>query len=133
MCIAACSSDDSPASESLVVTDGTSEKMYTPEELEKLGSDQAEFGGVMYKGVQLSELLRDAGFDPGALRAVKASASDGFTVNYEPDLFNLANTLVAYAQVDGPLSEDDGTFRMVLPDQEGKLNPRHLVEIKVFE
>jgi hypothetical protein len=39
------------------------------------------------------------------------------------------DTLVAYARVDGPLGEDEGSFRMVLPDQEGKMNPRELVEI----
>ena len=43
--------------------------------------------------------------------------------------FSREDTLVAYARVDGPLAEDEGAFRMVLPDQEGKMNPRQLVEI----
>jgi hypothetical protein len=79
----------------------------------------------------LTALLQDAGCDPQAAKGVKAIASDGFTVNYGPDLFLLPNTLVAYAQVDGPLSADDGTFRMVLPDQEGKLNVRMLATLQV--
>ena len=66
---------------------------------------------------------------PTALTAVKAVASDGFTANYESALYAREDTLVAYARVDGPLGEDEGTFRMVLPDQEGKMNPRQLVEI----
>jgi hypothetical protein len=56
-------------------------------------------------------------------------ASDGFTANYESALFSREDTLVAYATVDGPLGEEDGAFRMVLPNQEGKMNPRDLVEI----
>jgi hypothetical protein len=56
-------------------------------------------------------------------------ASDGFTANYESALYSREDTLVAYATVDGPFGEEDGNFRMVLPDQGGKLNPRQLVEI----
>jgi hypothetical protein len=63
---------------------------------------------------------------------VKATAVDGFSANYEPALFNKEDTLVAYARADGPLAEDEGPFRMVLPDQEGKLNPRQLVEIRAI-
>ncbi len=77
----------------------------------------------------LKSLLQDAGFDPAKLSAVKAVASDGFTANYDVSQFNADTTLVAYARADGPLTSDEGTFRMVLPDQGGKLNPRMLVEI----
>jgi hypothetical protein len=77
----------------------------------------------------LTALLEDAGIDPTALTAVKAVASDGFTANYESALYSREDTLVAYATLDGPLGEEDGTFRMVLPDQQGKLNPRQLIEI----
>jgi hypothetical protein len=63
--------------------------------------------------------------------AVQAVASDGYSINYDRDLAMLENTLVAYGQAGGPLTADDGTFRMVLPDQEGKMNVRMLSELHV--
>jgi DMSO/TMAO reductase YedYZ molybdopterin-dependent catalytic subunit len=117
----------------LVVGDGSTQKSYTVEALQALPGAEAAFKDVSYQGVPLAALLQDAGFDPQAAKAVKAIASDGFTVNYGPDLFLLPNTLVAYAQADGPLSAEDGTFRMVLPDQEGKLNLRMLTTLQVVQ
>lgn len=117
----------------LVVGDGSRQKSYTAEALQALPGTEAAFKDVTYQGVALSALLQDAGFDPQAVKAVKAIASDGFTVNYGPDLFLLPNTLVAYAQADGPLSAEDGMFRMVLPDQEGKLNLRMLTTLQVVQ
>ncbi len=113
----------------LKVSDGNVEKTYTVDDLKSLGESQADFKGVTYVGVSLTVLLADAGIDAAALTAVKAVASDGFTANYESTLYSREDTLVAYATVDGPLSEEDGFFRMVLPNEEGKLNPRQLVEI----
>ncbi len=115
----------------LVVTDGTAEKSYTVADLEALPATESTFNEVAYKGVALSTLLADAGFDPQALRAVKAQAADGYSVNYDPALFQRADVLVAYATAGGPLAEDDGTFRMVLPGEEGKLNVRMLAELQV--
>jgi hypothetical protein len=44
------------------------------------------------------------------------------------------NVIVAYALADGsPMSADEGNFRMVLPDEEGKLNPRMLVELQIIQ
>ena len=77
----------------------------------------------------MTVLLKNADIDPTALTAVKAVAVDGFTANYDASLYAREDTLVAYARVDGPLADDAGPFRMVLPDQEGKMNPRQLVEI----
>jgi hypothetical protein len=118
--------------DSLKVTDGSSEQSYTVADMQALGAEQAALNDVTYIGVPLSLLVQEAGFDPATLAAVKATASDGFSAHYEPDLANRPDTLVAYARVNGPLAEDEGTFRMVLPDQGGKLNPRDLVEIKVY-
>ncbi len=135
LCMAAavaCSGDTGSGDvESLLVTDGSDEQHYSVEDLEDLAAEQAVFGGISYVGVPLATLLVDAGYDPTKIAAVKAMASDGFIANYGQDLVNQSDTLVAYAMGDGALSEDDGTFRMVLPDQEGKLNPRHLVELKI--
>lgn len=128
--LTACASQtQDPAAPVLKVSDGNVEKIYTMEALKALGESQADFKGVTYVGVQLTALLTDAGIDPTSLTAVKAVASDGFTVNYESALYSREDTLVAYATIDGPLGEEDGTFRMVLPGQEGKLNPRMVVEI----
>lgn len=131
---AACGGEETPAvsGDVIIVTDGETEKAYTAEDLAALGASQAVFAEVTYVGVPLAALLADAGFDPDNLAAVKATADDGFSANYEPELVNLPDAIVAYATVEGELSEDDGNFRMVLPGQEGKLNPRHLVTILVY-
>ena len=129
-----CSTQATPVQETdvLLVTDGTSEKQYELEDLQSLQAAQAVFRDISYTGVPLSLLLEDAGFDTVTLSAVKATARDGFSANYEPALIARPDTLVAYARIDGPLADDEGAFRMVLPDQEGKLNPRKLVEIRVY-
>jgi DMSO/TMAO reductase YedYZ molybdopterin-dependent catalytic subunit len=121
-----------PAAPVLKISDGTIEKTYTVENLKTLGESQATDKDVTYVGVPLSVLLEDAGINPAAITIVKAVAVDGFSANYESALFMREDTLVAYARVDGALAEDEGTFRMVLPDQGGKLNPRELVEIIVI-
>jgi hypothetical protein len=117
----------------LAVSGGFISKSYTAADLHKLASTKATFQDVEYVGVSLSSLLQDAGFDPTQVKAVKAVASDGFTVNYETALFIKEDTLVAYARSDGALTADDGVFRMVLPGQEGKLNARQVIEIQVIQ
>jgi hypothetical protein len=117
--------------DSLRVTDGSKEASYTVADLEGMAASEATFNEVTYEGVVLSALLADAGFEAATLRAVKATAADGYSVNYDPALFQRQDVLVAYATVDGPLAEEDGIFRMVLPGEEGKLNVRMLTELKV--
>lgn len=130
--LAACGGAAGPAevSDSLTVTDGTLTKSYTVDDLAKLPATEASFQDIAYKGVVLGALLRDAGIDPAILRAVKAIAADGYSMNYDPALFQREDVLVAYAQADGPLAADDGTMRMVIPEAEGKLNVRMLVKIE---
>ena len=125
-------SSPSSSVNTLIVTDGTSQTSYDIEALKALGAEQVTFLDVTYTGVPLRLLLEEAGFDPTSLSAVKAVAVDGFSANYDPDLITRPDTLVAYGRVDGPLADDDGTFRMVLPNQEGKLNPRDIVELRVY-
>jgi hypothetical protein len=128
--LAACAPKQAaPSGAVLKVTNGIVEKTYSVDDLKALGAAQASDKGVGYVGVLLKVLLQDAGIDPSTLSAVKAVASDGFTANYDPSVFMAENTLVAYARVDGPLADDEGTFRMVVPDQGGKMNPRILIEI----
>lgn len=130
LALAACAPKaEEPAGNVLKVSDGTVSKTYTVDDLKTLGAVQATFKGVTYVGVPLTALLQDAGIDPANLTAVKAVAGDGFSANYDVSLYAREDTIVAYATVDGALSADDGTFRMVLPNGEGKLNVRQLAEI----
>lgn len=118
-----------PAAAVLKVSDGTIEKTYTADDLKALGDSQATFQDVTYVGVPLTVLLQDAGIDTTALTAVKAVAVDGFTANYDASLYAREDTLVAYARMDAPLADDEAPFRMVLPNEGGKMNPRQLIEI----
>jgi len=126
------SNTETAAGDLLVVSDGDQSTSYSVADLEALPASEAAFREVTYVGVPLTELLAYAGYDLAGIRAVKATASDGFSANYDAALFELPDTLVAYATIDGDLTEEDGTFRMVLPDQEGKLNVRQLVELSVI-
>ena len=118
-----------PVAAVLKVSDGTIEKTYTADDLKALGETQATIQDVTYVGVLLTVLLQDAGIDTTALMAVKAVAVDGFTANYDASLYAREDTLVAYARMDAPLADDEAPFRMVLPNEGGKMNPRQLVEI----
>ena len=71
--------------------------------------------------------------DPAQVKAIKAVATDGFTVNYDMSQVLADDVIVAYATADGELSADDGSFRMVLPNAEGKLNVRMLAELQVIQ
>lgn len=132
----ACSSDDGGSAadvSELVVSGGETSESYSRADLEALGAAESEFNGAAYVGVPVEDLVADAGFDPAAVKAVKAVASDGFSVNYDPEQVFADGVVVAYALPDGDMSSEDGTFRMVLPGQEGKLNVRMLTELQVTE
>jgi hypothetical protein len=135
--LAACSAASQPAAfepgSTLLVSGGEIKKSYSRADLEALPASQADFLDVTYRGVVLSVLLQDAGFDPQQVKAVKAVANDGFTVNYDPAQFLRPDFLVAYAQANGELTDKDGLFRIVLPGAEGKQNVRMLVEVQVIQ
>lgn len=120
--------EDMPST--LLVSDETSQKTYSVADLQSLAAAQATFNDITYQGVILTTLLQDAGLDPLSLKAVKATAADGYSVNYDPVLFLRNDVLVAISTVGGPLAADDGFFRMVLPGEEGKLNLRMLSELR---
>ena len=117
----------------LTISGGAEPIVYSRADLEALPASQAVFNDVEFKGVILTTLLQEAGFDPNSVKAVKAVASDGFTVNYDPSQFMRPDFLVAYARADGELLEDEGDFRLVLPEAEGKLNLRMLVELQIIQ
>jgi hypothetical protein len=123
-----------PAQAVLLVTVGESQQSFSAEDLQALPSGEATFKDVAYKGVTVSALLEAVGVAPQGLKALKAVAADGYSVNYDPAQVLKDNVLVAYALADGsPLSAEDGNFRMVLPDEEGKLNLRMLAELQIIQ
>jgi len=135
--IAACAGSGSDlgsthGNAALLITGGETQTRYTVEDLQSMETAQASFLDVAYQGVQLATILQEAGFDPQAVKAIKVIAADGFSANYDPELVNKADTLLAFARVEGNLAEDEGPLRMVLPEQDGKLNVRQVVEIQVM-
>lgn len=133
MLLAACASTPLPEDDvpTLTVTDGAAIKIYTTADLQKLEQVQIVDKGITYLGVPLVALLQYSGYDPTMVVTVQAIASDGFTANYDQMLIQKPDTLLAYALLDGPLNNDEGSFRMVLPGQAGKLNPRMVVKLMV--
>lgn len=137
--LAACAPADeqdsaSPAEAVLLMTAGENQQSFSVEDLQALPSGEATFKEVAYKGVTVSALLETVGIDPDGVKAIKAVAADGYSVNYDPAQVLKASVLVAYAQSDGSsLSAEDGNFRMVLPEEEGKLNVRMLVELQIVQ
>ena len=123
----------STADASLIVSAGDTSKAYTPADLEALPSTQSIFNDVTYVGVSVSTLLQDAGINLDEVKAVKAVAADGYSVNYDVSQVFAPEVIVAYAQAGGALTADDGAFRMVLPGAEGKLNVRMLTELQVIK
>ena len=117
----------------LKVSDGATSKTFTVEDLKALPETQAGFKDVTYIGIKMTDLLTEAGYDPKTVKVIKAVATDGFSVNYDPALFQRGDVIVAYQTIDGALATEDGSFRMVLPGEEGKLNVRMLEEIQVSQ
>jgi hypothetical protein len=117
----------------LLVSGGEISKSFTRADLEALTVTEATFRDMPYKGVTVTALIQAAGFDPAQVKAVKAVAVDGFTVNYDPNQVLVEGVIVAYARTDGDLAAEDGDFRMVLPGAEGKLNPRMLAELQIIQ
>jgi len=134
-CAPAAKQSSNTASEAtLLVAVGESQQSFSVEDLQALPPSEATFNGVAYKGITLSALLDAAGINSDEIKALKAVATDGYTVNYEPAQVLKDNVLVAFMLADGsPLTADDGNFRMVLPDEGGKLNLRMLAELQIVQ
>lgn len=118
----------------LLVTVGENQQSFSVEDLQALPATEATFKDVAYKGVRFSALLEALGVSPDGVKALKAIAIDGYSVNYDPAQILKNNVMVAYALADdSPLTAEDGNFRMVLPDEEGKLNIRMLAELQIIQ
>jgi hypothetical protein len=133
LALAGCSAAEQPNVTVLTVTNGSVSSQYSVDDLRAFPAVESAYGEITYRGVVLSALLEDAGFNPQNIRIVSAQASDGFSASYDPPLFLRDDVLVAYETADGPLSAEDGLFRMVLPGEEGRLNVRLLVELRVHQ
>lgn len=130
----ACGGEEPAATDAvLTVSGGEVEESYSADDLRALPATTATVEGVTYRGVSLPTLLEDAGFDPEQIATVEAVADDGFSATYEPELFTREDTVVAYERADGDLAGDEQPFRMVLPEQRGRLNVRMLVRLEVSQ
>jgi hypothetical protein len=109
------------------------DKTFDIEDLENMPKVESSFEDVVYIGVPVSELLLLAGISLENIKAIKAVASDGYTMHYESNQLNNENNIVAYRQKDGPLSGDEGNFRMVFPGEAGSMNLRMLIELSPVE
>lgn len=131
--LAACATPTLPTSDvpTLTITDGTNFKEYTTADLQELGQVQVEKDGNAYLGIPLGALLENSGYAPDQVISVQALSSDGFVATYDPVLIQKSDTILAYTLQDGPMGAEDGSFRMVIADQAGKLNPRMVIQLLV--
>ena len=131
--LTACSTNENAndAGPAEVQTLLVADKSFSAADLDTMPHVEAVFNDVTYTGVPVTDLLSAAGYDLASLSAVKAIAADGYSVNYDSKQLSPENVIVAYAAANESMTEEDGPFRLVLPGEEGKLNLRMLVEIKV--
>jgi len=116
----------------LTIVIGDNQQTFTVDDLKAFPSSVSSFNGVDYMGVSVKVLLDAAGINLDAVSAIKGVATDGYSVNYETAQLSPDDVLVAYSLADGSsLASDEGKFRMVLPDQEGKLNLRLLYKLVI--
>ena len=79
----------------LTISDGSTEKVYSKEDIEKLGTETHTYSGRSksvenarffseYTGVDLKKLIKDAGFDPEGA-SIKVICSDNYTKEFSVD------------------------------------------------
>ena len=116
----------------LTIINGDNQQTYTVKDLQTLTSTVSSFEGIDYKGVSVRYLLEEAGVNLNEISAIKAVATDGYSVNYEPAQLLPDDVLVAYSLADGSsMDSNEGRFRMILPDKEGNQNLRLLYKLVI--
>lgn len=130
-----CTSTDAtppPAGATILTVNGADiEKTYTLEQLQGLPVTHVESDDGSFVGVRLTDILTDASYDPDQITSVRVIAQDGFSSTYDSALFTREDTVLAYAREGGNLNDDEQPLRMVLPGQEGRMQPRQVVSIEV--
>ena len=117
----------------LTIINGDNQQIYTINDLKALPSMVSSLNNIDYMGVSVIFLLEEAGVNINEISAVKAVATDGYSINYEPAQLLPDDVLVAYSLADGgSMASDEGKFRMVLPDQEGNQNLRLLYKLVII-
>lgn len=122
-----------PAADEAVLTvqGPEAEQTYTLEQLQALPATDVQSDDGSFTGVRLVDLLGDAGFDPDQIASVRVVALDGFSSTYQADLFTREDAVLAYARAGGDLNADELPLRMVIPGQEGRMQPRQVARIEV--
>ena len=133
-CGASATQDKATVQETvLTIINGDNQQIYTINDLKTLPSMVSSFNDIDYMGVSVIFLLKEAGVNINEISAVKAVATDGYSINYEPAQLLPDDVLVAYSLADGgSMASDEGKFRMVLPDQEGNQNLRLLYKLVII-
>ena len=120
-----------PADSVLTVQGGDIERVYTLAQLQALTATNVESDAGSFTGVRLRDLLTDAGFDLEGIVTVRVVALDGFSSTYDAALFTREDAVLAYARAEGALDDDEQPLRMVIPGQEGRMQPRQVTRIEV--
>ncbi len=115
----------------LTVTGGDIEQTYTLEQLQALAAHDVESDDGAFVGVLLSDLLSEAGFDLDRITTVRAVAMDGFSSTYDATLFRRDDAVLAYARAGGDLDGDEQPLRMVIPGQEGRMQPHQITRLEI--
>ncbi|MBN1966262.1 MAG: molybdopterin-dependent oxidoreductase [Anaerolineae bacterium] len=115
----------------LTITGGESEHTYTLAQLQALDAVDVESDDGAFVGVRLSDLLADAGFAVATIASVRVAAIDGFSSTYQADRFTREDAVLAYARADGDLTGEELPLRMVMPGEEGVMQPRMVTRIEV--
>ncbi len=115
----------------LTVSGADKEKTYTLEQLRGLSETNVESDDGSFVGVRLADLLVDAGYALDQITSVRVIALDDFSSTYDSELLNREDTVLAYARKDSDLNGDELPLRMVLPGQEGRMQPRQVKSIEV--
>lgn len=112
-----------PTQEAIVLSvDG---QVYSKSELEAIGTMSVDYTDkdgetTTYEGVLLSEVLNNAGVNGDT---ITFTAADGYEAEMPlEDAMACSDCIVAF---------DDGSLRMVMPEQSGKLQVKDVVEISV--
>ena len=98
----------------LTVVTGEGSVAYTLEDLRSLPESEAEYNGRTYTGVQMRELLADAGVEVQAVAGLEAEASDGYRGWLAPETLLSDSCIVAYLRNGVDLSSSEGPLRLIV-------------------